>query len=167
MAIKNRQFALWLGLTAKAVTKHFRESEETTKVHGCKTQSGPRSTKTTAGDDMYSNNDDNDTAPKPHLPPHPTTKQREVYIKIYDLKDKAQLKTYTDQTRQFPKKSGNQYIMVLNKLDNSAILVEATKNRTAGEMIRAYQTLVDCLHSAGIQPKMHLHNNECSAEFKE
>jgi hypothetical protein len=31
VAIKNRQFALWPGLTAKAVTKHFPKSEETTK----------------------------------------------------------------------------------------------------------------------------------------
>jgi hypothetical protein len=29
--IKNRQFALWLGLTAKAFTKHFLELEETAK----------------------------------------------------------------------------------------------------------------------------------------
>ncbi len=36
-AIKNRQFALWPGLTAKAVTKHFPKSEETIKGHDCKT----------------------------------------------------------------------------------------------------------------------------------
>jgi hypothetical protein len=76
---------------------------------------------------------------------------------------------YTNETGQFPKKSshGNQYIMVLIELESNAILVEAMKNRTAGKMICAYQTLVDCLHSAEIQPKMHLLDNECSAEFKE
>jgi hypothetical protein len=45
--------------------------------------------------------------------------------------------------------------------------MEATKNHTAGEMIHAYQVLVDCLHSTGIQPKMHLLNNKCSVDFKE
>jgi hypothetical protein len=30
-AIKNRQFASWPGLTAKAFTKHFPDSKETTK----------------------------------------------------------------------------------------------------------------------------------------
>jgi hypothetical protein len=35
--IKNRQFASWLGFTAKSVTKHFLELEETTKGHGRKT----------------------------------------------------------------------------------------------------------------------------------
>jgi hypothetical protein len=76
---------------------------------------------------MHSNNKNNNTAPKPHPPPHHTTKQHKVYMKIYDLKDKAQLKMYTNQTGQFPKKSscGNQYIMVLIKLDSSTILVEA------------------------------------------
>jgi hypothetical protein len=97
--IKNRQFASWPGLTAKSVTKHFLELEETTKENGHKMQSGLHPTKTTAGDDMYSDNNNNNTAPKPPLPSQPTTKQRKVYIKIYNLKDKAQLKMYTNQTR--------------------------------------------------------------------
>jgi hypothetical protein len=76
---------------------------------------------------------------------------------------------YTDQTGCFPKKlsRGNQYIMVLIELDSNAILVEATKNRSLTEMIQAYQVLVDRLRGAGIQPKMHLLDNECSADFKE
>ncbi len=48
---------------------------------------------------------------------------------------------YTGQTGRLPKKSSrsNQYIMVLIEIDRNAILVEAIKNRTAGEMIRAYK----------------------------
>ncbi len=57
--------------------------------------------------------------------------------------------------------------MVLIKIDSNAILVEAMKNRTTGEMIRAYQVLVNRLCSAGVTPKMHILDNECSAEFKE
>ena len=41
------------------------------------------------------------------------------------------------------------------------------KNHMTGEMIRAYQVLVDCLRSAGVTPKMHILDNECSAKFKE
>jgi hypothetical protein len=76
---------------------------------------------------------------------------------------------YTDQTGKFPKKlsRGYQYIMVLIKIDSNAILVEAMKNRLAGEMIRAYQVLVERLCSAGLTPKMHILDNECSTEFKE
>ncbi len=79
------------------------------------------------------------------------------------------LKIYTNQPRQFPKKSsrGNQYIMVLAKVDSDAILVEPMKNRTAGEMVRAYQVLIDRLNSTGIFPKLHILDNECSADMKE
>jgi hypothetical protein len=57
--------------------------------------------------------------------------------------------------------------MVLIEIDSNAILVEAMKNRTAGEMIRAYLVLVTHLRNAGVTPKMHILDNECSEEFKE
>ncbi len=57
--------------------------------------------------------------------------------------------------------------MVLIKINSNAFLVEAMKNRTAGEMIRAYQVLVDCLCSVGVTPKTHILDNKCSAKFKE
>ena len=57
--------------------------------------------------------------------------------------------------------------MVLIKIDSNAILVEAMKNCTTGEMIHAYQVLVERLCSAGINPTMHILDNECPAKFKE
>ena len=57
--------------------------------------------------------------------------------------------------------------MVLIKIDSNAILVEAMKNCLAGKIIRAYQVLVERLCSTGLTPKMHILDNECSAEFKE
>jgi hypothetical protein len=56
--------------------------------------------------------------------------------------------------------------MVLIEIDSNAIQVKATKNRSAGEMIRAYLILVNCLCNAGVTPKMHILDNECSEEFK-
>ncbi len=44
-AIKNKQYALWPGLSVEAVRRHFPESDETHKGHGRKTPSGLRSTK--------------------------------------------------------------------------------------------------------------------------
>ena len=84
------------------------------------------------------------------------------------MNEEAAQKIYTDQPGRFPKKSsrGNQYIMVLTEVDSDAILVEPMKNRTAGEMIRAYQVLIDRLNSAGIFPKLHILDNECSADLK-
>jgi hypothetical protein len=49
--------------------------------------------------------------------------------------------------------------MVLVELDSNAILVEGMKDRPSGEMIRAYQHLVDSLKTAGIQPKHHILDN--------
>ena len=163
-AIRNKQFASWPGLTVDAVSKHFPESEETHKGHGRKTRSGLRSTRRTAVEE-----DEQDEETIRHDSPRPTIKQKSIYITVYDLEDEAQLKMYTDQTGKLPKKSsrGYQYIMVLIEMDSNAILVAAMKNRTSGEMIRAYQELVDRLHSAGIRPKMHLLDNECSNDFKE
>jgi len=57
--------------------------------------------------------------------------------------------------------------MVLIEINSNAVLVEAMKNRTTGEMIRAYQVLMDRLRSAGVTPKMNILDNECSAKFKE
>ncbi len=84
------------------------------------------------------------------------------------MEDKAAQKIYTEQPGRFPKKSscGNQYIMVLTKIDSDAILIEPMKNRTAGELMRAYQVLIDQLNSTGNFPKLHILDNKCSAEMK-
>ncbi len=92
-----------------------------------------------------------------------------MIIRTFDLSDKAKRLMYTNQTGRFPQKSsqGHQYIMVLIEMDSNTILVEAMKNRSMGEMMRAYQVLLNCFRSTGVTPKMHILDNECSAEFKE
>ncbi len=134
------------------------------KGHGQKTKSGLHSTKTL----LKSDDDNNDIETASIHLPHPPTKQKELVLRIFDLSDKAQRLMYTNQTRKFPKKSskGNHYIMVLIKIDSNAILVEAIKNRSAGEMIRAYLILVNPLRNAGVTPKIHILDNKCSEEFK-
>ncbi len=57
--------------------------------------------------------------------------------------------------------------MVLCDIKSNAILDAAMKNRTSGKMIRAYQELIDQLHSAGINPKRHILDNKCSEDFKQ
>jgi hypothetical protein len=101
--------------------------------------------------------DNNENANAMHLP-RPTIKQKEAIIKTYDLSNKAERLMYTNQTGKFPKKlsRGYQYIMVLIEIDRYAILVEAMKKRLAGEMIQAYQVLVERLRNAGLTPKMHI-----------
>ncbi len=85
------------------------------------------------------------------------------------MEDEATQKIFTDQPGCFPKKSscGSQYITVLTEINSNTILIELIKNRTAGEMIRAYQTLIDQLRTAGIVPKRHILDNKCSQDFKD
>ncbi len=61
------------------------------------------------------------------------------------MEDEATQKIFTDQPGRFPKKSSRekQYIMVLTKSNSNTIPIELMKNRTAGKMIWAYQTLID------------------------
>jgi hypothetical protein len=125
-AIKNKQYASWLGLTWQAANKHYPESKGTLKGHGQKTKSGLRSMKTTTESEI--NNNDNENANTMHLP-WLTIKQKEAIIKTYDLSNEAKRLMYTNQTGKFPKKlsRGYQYIMVLIKIGSNAILVEAMK----------------------------------------
>ncbi len=165
-AINNKQFASWPGLTTKAIAKHSHESKETMKGHGQKGRSDLRSTKPkdpvrtpppSATKDTHNNYSDVGIA-----------KEYDVFIKIICLEEEGNEHIFTDQTGCFPKKSsrGNQYIMELSHPNSNAILQEAMKNRTSKEMNQAYQVLLDRLKSAGIKPKRHILDNECSDEFK-
>ena len=160
-AIKKGFYASWPGLTVTAARKHFPESEETQKGHMKKQKTGIRSTKKQL---IQPSSESDMSEPRP-----PQSKKKDVMIKILDTCDELQMKIFSDQTGRFPKRScrGYQYIMVLCEIDSDAILVEPMRNRTAGEMIRAYQVIINRLRDAGIQPKQHILDNECSAEFKE
>ncbi len=85
------------------------------------------------------------------------------------MEDKVTQKIFTNQPGRLPKISscGNQYIMVLTEINSDAILIKPMKNRTAGKMIRAYQTLIDQLRTASIVPKLHILDNKCSQDFKD
>ena len=76
---------------------------------------------------------------------------------------------HTDQTGHFPATSsrGNQYVMVLVKVNGNFIDAGPMKNRSEGAMIKAYQTLWTRLIASGtVKPKTHILDNEASAEFK-
>jgi hypothetical protein len=129
MAVKNRQFVLWPGLTTAAVVKHFPKSEETIKGHACKTRSNLRSTTQKQANSINNSNEDK----------IPTVKYHDVFIKVYRVDDNNALHNmYSNQTGRFSKKSSkdNLCIMVLVHIDSGGILVAAMKNRTAGEMIK-------------------------------
>ena len=71
---------------------------------------------------------------------------------VIGLQDELQEKIYTNQTEKNPVRSsqGNQYLMIMCKMDSDAILFEPMWDRTAGKMINTYQALVDCLNACRI-----------------
>ena len=76
---------------------------------------------------------------------------------------------YTDQTGAFPvtSKKGNKYIRILCEIYNDVIMIKAIQNISSGEIVRAYQVLMQRLRKAGIRPKKHGLDNEFSTEFKQ
>ena len=98
----------------------------------------------------------------------PSKKDKDVFVHVYNLNTEMRENIYIDQTGWFPTMSSqrNQYSIVMCKLDSNAILMEAMKNRTAGEMVRDYQVLTDRLHARGIRPKHHAIDKEISADLK-
>ena len=93
-----------------------------------------------------------------------------VFHTVYNLQDEMDQKMYTDQTGKFPVRSyrGMQYVMVLIEMESNSILVVAgMRNRTSGEMVKAYKILIDRLKASGISPNLHVLDNECSQEYKD
>ena len=88
----------------------------------------------------------------------------ESYIKIYDLQNKI----YTDQTGRFPANSsaGHKYVMVALDYDSNHIHGEPMKSRTAAEITNTYKKIQEMFTKAGLKPKLHILDNECSETFK-
>ena len=152
-AIRAGNYNSWPGLSCKAVNKYFPESDETQKGHMKQSRQGVRSTKVKV-------KVEGEEAPtvKPHV------KHSDIYVTVLDHKNTI----YTDQPGPYPvlSRAGNRYQMVLCEIDSNAILVEAMRNRTEGEMIKTYQKLIDRLKACGIHPKLHILDNEASKEYK-
>jgi hypothetical protein len=96
MAIKNKHYASWPGISVEAVRRHFPESNKTHKGHGRKTPSGLRSTKSTKEnktldrDNAFHFNRPEDT------PLRPITKEKAIFVKVLDMEDEATQKIWTD-----------------------------------------------------------------------
>ena len=56
--------------------------------------------------------------------------------------------------------------MIMCKMDSDAILFEPMRDKTAGEMVKTYQTLVDRLNTCGIFPQHQVLNNRISGEYE-
>ena len=99
--------------------------------------------------------------------PHPSTppkKTQECFSVIHPFDKKA----YSDLAGRYPHMSSrrNQYIMVVYDYDSSGILVHPLKNRTVGEITKAWQHLHARLERHSNAPRLYILDNEISYEFK-
>jgi hypothetical protein len=140
-AVCNGNLATWPKLTVTLINRHMPVSNETSKGHLKGRRQGIRSTKHKAFAALIGAEDvrikiKGENSPFQPLPP---TKLNDMFATIVDLAEEI----HTDQTGAFPHTSqwGNRYIMEAIHLDANYIFVEPMKNRTEGEMLRAYQKL--------------------------
>jgi hypothetical protein len=144
-AIKNGNFLSWPGLTEHDVEKHLSKSTATTKGHLNQQQQSSRTTQ------IKTNNTSSQESDFDH-----GIKTQFVYAAAIDA---GQI--YTDQTGIFPVVSskGNTYIMILYDYDSNAILAQPIKDRTAPELLKAFQIMEQELVARGLKPKlMKLYN---------
>ena len=78
-------------------------------------------------------------------------------------------KAYSDLTGRFPVQSsrGNNYVMVVYCYDANAIIAEPLKNRSTGEIVKAWNNINQKLENAGVCPSIYILDNEISQEFKQ
>jgi hypothetical protein len=125
-AVKNGHFTSWPGLTEHDVEKHASKSTSTTKGHLNQQRQNTISNKV---------KDPKVITKEPDL--DQGIKTQYIYAVTIDA---GQI--YTDQTGQFPVVSskGKKYIMIFD-YDNNAIMAQPIKDRTAPELLRAFQVM--------------------------
>jgi hypothetical protein len=151
-AIKNGNFTSWPVLTEQAVEKHLSKSTSTTKFHLNQQRQNARTTKV---------KDTKVIVTEPEL--DHGIKTQFVYAATIDT---GQI--YTDQTGRFPVVSskGNKNIMLLYDYDSNAIMAQPIKDRTAPELLRAFQVMEQELVARGLEPKIMKLDNEASKLLK-
>jgi hypothetical protein len=158
-SIRAGHFATWPGLTEDLVRKHLPTEIATLKGHLSQRRKKLRSTTTTVNKHAPDANALDDVAPKAaHVKTH------QVFAAMVDVG-----KVYGDLTGRFPiqSSSGHKYILTLYDYASNTISTEPMKNRTDGEMIRAYTSLHKQLINAGLKPELQVIGNGCSKAFRQ
>jgi hypothetical protein len=152
-AIRNGFFSSWPGLNEHTVEKYLSKSTSTAKGRLNQQRQNARTTKIKDAQLLDSENDQDHGI-----------KTQFVYAATIDA---GQI--YTDQTGRFPVVSskGNKYIMILYDYDSNAILTQPIKDRTASELLKAFQFMEQELVARGLTPKLMKLDNEASKLLKD
>jgi hypothetical protein len=145
-AIKKGNLTSLPGLTEQAVENDLSKSTSATKIHLNQQRQNARTTKV---------KDPKLIVTEPDL--DHGIKTQFLYAATIDA---GQI--YTDQTGSFPVVSskGYKYIMILYDYDSNAILAQPIKDRTAPELLKAFQVMEQELIARGLKPKLMKLDNE-------
>ena len=158
-AIDNGHFLTWPGFNRKNVVKHLTKSVATTLGHLDQQRQGVASTKTqpTKSDDDF----------HPTALGDSTSRHNALLVAIQPIQPPSG-RLYTDQTGRFPHTSfnGNQYVMVAYDYDSNAILVRPLRNRTGSHLLATMRNIYEFLAQRGLQPSLHILDNEASHDLK-
>jgi hypothetical protein len=160
-AINNRHFTSWLPFTAREVRKHLPKSIATTLGHLDQQRKNLWSTKRNQKHKPIEDQDGiDDTNPEQETP------SRTCVANLVEINDPTS-KSYSDLTGRFPIHSnqGNLYVLLIYLCNENAIIVEPLKNRSEGEQLCAYQTLLQRIPKSQ-QPRIHWMDNEASTALK-
>jgi hypothetical protein len=149
-AIQAGHFTTWPGLSSALVTRHLPPSLATLKGHQQQTRKNAQSTKASLPD-----------------PPDPDHSQRTHCLFMAAAPITGLI--FSDQTGRFPVTSsrGHNYLMIGYDHDSNAILAEPMKNRSAAELVRAYQQIHDTLTSRGLRPQAQRLDNEAPGPLQQ
>jgi hypothetical protein len=77
--------------------------------------------------------------------------------------------TFSDITGKFIMQSsqGNNYILVVFDGDSNYIFAEPLPSRTAEQIVKAYNKIHQLLINRGLEPRLHITDNETSAQLKQ
>jgi hypothetical protein len=150
---KNGFFSSWTRLNEHTVEKYLSKYTSTAKRHLNQQRKNARTTKIKDAQLLDSENDQDHG-----------TKTQFVYAATIDA---GQI--YTDQTGRLSVVSskGNKYIMIVYDYDSNAILAQLIKDRTAPELLRAFQFMEQELVARGLKPKLIKMDNEVSKLLKD
>ena len=147
-AIQRNFFATWPGLTANIVRRHLTQTDATVKGHLDQQRQRKRK------------------HPSPEEQPITSTGTRShtIYAAILDPATPTG-RTYSDLIGRFLIQSncGANYILVVYEYDSNAIIVCPLHNRTASEITRIFQSVIQYLHARGLRPRLHTLDNDASA----
>jgi hypothetical protein len=151
-AIENGNFSSWPGWNEQGVEKYLSKSTSTTKCHFNQQRQNAR-TKKNKDAQLLDPDTDQDHG----------IKTQYIYAATIDA---GQI--YSDQTGIFPVVSskGNNYMMVLCDYYSNEILAQPIKDRTAPELLKAFQFMEQELVARGLKPKLMKLDNEDSKLLK-